>query len=87
MGFKEADDDADDVNDDAHDADDTATQGRGILEVKWAKLMFPADSVYVANAPTFNSLTSTFESLLFQLSVSQRQSRFTLREESSLLIQ
>lgn len=34
MGFKEAGDDADDVNDDAHDADDTATQGRGILEVK-----------------------------------------------------
>ena len=34
MDFKEADDDADDVNDDAHDADDTATQGRGILEVK-----------------------------------------------------
>ena len=34
MGFKEADDDADEVNDDAHDADDTATQGRGILEVK-----------------------------------------------------
>ena len=34
LGLKEADDDADDVNDDAHDADDTATQGRGILEVK-----------------------------------------------------
>ena len=35
--------------------------------------MFPADSVYVANAPTFNSLISTFESLLFQLGVPSKR--------------